>query len=495
MSIIASAPLLSGLKTKGGTFYSFSTTVNDFSYLFSDSTIRLVPSKFVALKLPKWSNTSDQHMFRNPTDIGTPAVTDPNIVFPKILQNYTENLIQYSEADRTDNKLSNYAEASFWKTLRMLGGMTLVDTGTTIVEDGLNKQLYKEEAASVTYDPIIKFVGDVNLLNHSKTGGTEYVEIFVNIPTNQGRMEDILFKPAKVQHTSGAIPVAGGSIDTVGLSAYSATDQTSAIYDDSINKQYSVGNSVDDANVYFDEILSSSATKLHKGDFEFNAIALYYDIFDTTDATKKSTNLWGILVVEDFDGSVGGASNMPLLKKYQPDSIQPGNGYSFRMNLKFSNSTNQVTSEISINDYSTVSMELYMDALRRLTLVTDKVEEIMTITTAVKAENDRMKTTMFNAQVILDNIAKISSMSNDIELLKTGNVGGSTVRISNEELFQSFSNTIEALSSTNQNITLNNIISKRSYLGTLVDPLLNIVEFEDGTRFQWNALTNVWDQI
>ena len=496
MAIISSAPLLTSLKVSGGTFYTLSSTVNDFSYLFSDSTIRLVPSKFVAMKLPKWQNITGQKLYRDPNDIGLPSITDPNTIVPKIIQDYTENLIQYSESTRTDNNLSNYSEESWWKTLRMLGGMELEPTTTTVIEDGITKTLYKELDASVNYEPIIQFVGDVNLLNHVKSQGNEYVELFCNIPTDKGRMDGTLFKRGDVTHPSGLIPIGGGTDHTSGLETYytANTDNAKAIYDNTTTKQYSVGNDLEDSKVYFSDILGDT-TRHKKGDFEFNAIALYYDIYDKNDDTKKRTNLYGILIIEDYNSIVAGVGELPLLKKYQPSNNSSGNGFSFRMNLKFSNASNQVTSEVTVNDYSTVSMELYSNALKRLTIMTDKVEEVLSITNTVKQDNDRLKTTIMNQQTVIDAIASIKTNSDRISLLETSGVGGNSVRISNEELFLAFDNTIKALQTTNTNITLQNIISQKSYLGKLIDVNQNIIEFTDGTKYKWNVLTNVWDLI
>lgn len=498
MAIISSAPILSKLKTSGGTFYTLSSTVNDFSYLFSDSTVRIAPSKFVAMKLPKWQNTTTQRMYRDPNDVGQPSITDPNDVLPKILQDYTENLIQYSESTRTDNTLMNYAESAWWKTLRMLGAMNLVSDGTTVIENGVTKNVYKEEAASATYDPIIKFVGDVNLLNHVKSNGNEYIEMFVNIPTSQGKMETIKFKKGDITHPSGLIPNGGGTDYTSGLQTQYTANQhnAKAIYDNTTTKQYQVGTDVDDACVYFDDILGDT-TRHKKGDFEFNAIALYYDIYDKNDATKKRTNLYGILFVEDFNNITAGVGELPLLKKYQPSANSAGNGFSFRMNLKFSNASNQVTSEVSVNDYSTVSMELYMDALRRLTIMTDKVETALEVANKVKTENDRLITTIMKQDEVLSAINQINTNKSDIQLIKSGDVLGSSsnVRISNEELFLAFDRVLKQLATTNTNITLQNIISHKSYLGKLIDTTNNIIEYADGTKYQWNTTTQTWVQI
>lgn len=500
MAVISSAPILAKMKTSGGTFYTLSSTVNDFSYIFSDSSVRIAPSKFVAMKLPDWQNTTGQRLFRDSNDVGNPSITDPNDVLPKIIQNYTENLIQYSESSRDDNTLSNYSEAAWWKTVRMLGGIGFEDASETFIENGVTKNLYVETPEATDYESVVKFVGDVNLLNHVKSEGNEYVEMFLNIPTSQGKMTGVKFKQVDVSHPVSLLPTGGGDVFTSGLESQYVNNihNAKAIYDNDTTNQYSVGTQIDDLGVHFDDILDDDNDARHKqGDFEFNAVALYYDIYDKDDETKKQTNLYGILFVEDFDNITAGVGQLPLLKKYQPSDNSAGNGFSFRMNLKFSDSSNQVTSEVSVNSYSTVSMELYMDALQRLTKITDKVEGILETVTKVKAENDRLITTIMKQDELLGAVDQITLNKDNISLIQSGNKNGASsgVRISNEELFIYMSKTIEALSNTNDNITIQNIISKKSYLADLVDPTENIVEFEDGTRYQWNTSTSNWDLI
>ena len=490
MSIYSSVPLLSKLKVSGGTFYTLSSTVNDFSYMFSDSSVRIAPSKFVAMKLPDWENTGDQHIFSDA--LSNPTVSDPNDVFPKFIQNYMENLVQYSEGSRTDNNLSNYSESAWWKTLRSLGGMEIEPTVDTIIEGGVTKTIHKEKASGVDYEPIIKYVGDVNLINHVKSSGNEYIEMFLNIPTEQGKMVDIKFKRGDISHPSGLIPIGGGGTYSSGLDGtYVHSD---AIYDDTLNEQYEVGTDLEDSTVYFSDILGDELR--HKqGDFDFNAIALYYDVYDKNDDTKLRTNLYGILLVEDFDN--GGISNIPVLSKIQPSENSSGNGFSFRLNLKFSNATNQVTSEVSVNDYSTVSMELYMDALRRLNVLTDSMEEILETSRKIYSDNERLKTTVMKQTELVDSINQINTNKDNIQKIQSGDVIGasSSVRITNEELFTVFDKTLTELKNSDKNITLTNIISKKSYLGELVDEQSNIIEFEDGTRYQWDSLLKIWELI
>ncbi|BAV39365.1 hypothetical protein BPT24_245 [Tenacibaculum phage pT24] len=495
--ITSSVPILNGLKTEGGTFYTFSSTVNDFSYLFNDSNVRIAPSKFVALRLPDWQNTTNQRMYLDPTEVGQPLITDPNQVFPKILQNYTENLIQHSETSRTDNSLANYAEASFWKTLQKLGAMEMVDSGENVIEHGVTKRIYRERAKDANYEPIVKFVGDVNVMKHTKDKGNEYIEMFINLPTSKGAMETINFKRSDINFGSGLIPTGGGEDYSAGLeSQYNAnTDNASAIYDNSSTKQYEVGNDLSDCGIDFVDIYNDTS-KHQKGDFEFNAIALYYDIYDKDDETLTRTNLYGIFVLEDFNTAIAGVGQLPKVMKYQPSVNVSGNGFSFGLNLKFSNSTNHVTSEISINDYSQVSMKLYMDVLNRVTTLTNTAEKLLEVIANQKLQLDKYLTIMMSQQDLLNAKSQLDENTKNIQLILTGNVNGASnsVRISNEELFKAFDNTVKKISEGG-NFTINNIISKKSYLGDLIDVENNIIEYEDGTRYQWDGTLKTWVQI
>ena len=493
MPVIQSAPVLHSLKSSGGTFYTFSSTNADFSYLFSDSNVRIAPSKFVAIKLPQWSNTTNQSMFVDPAAVGAPVITDPNDVFPKILQNYVENLIQISEANKIDNTLANYAGPAFWKMLRKMGSMAIEPSGSTVVEDGLTKVLYKERANSAVYDRVVKFVGDINMLNHVKDGANEYLEIFAHIPTESGRQEDILFKQGSNRHVASMIPVGSGPNITSGLDAYNNIANVKAMYDNDGTKQYEVGSDLQDSDVFFDDITSNYEAKSKKGNFDFNALLLYYDIFDKNDGTKLARNLYGILLIENFDNNVAGNGEIPSFTKFQPSSTQSGNAYSFRMNLKFSNASNQVTSEITVNDYSTVSMELYMNALKRMHNATTTLEKSMELVQRIKDASDRLVSTSLNADRVLKAANTIESIDKRLQKIETSNTEVGQ-KISNEELFRVFSKTISAIQDAKHPVNITNVVSDKLALGKLLqDGKTGDVVIEiNNVMYKWSIATKQW---
>jgi len=102
--------------------------------------------------------------------------------------------------------------------------------------------------------------------------------------------------------------------------------------------------------------------------FDFNAIAIYYELYDPLNPVDQVRNLFGILFLDNVDPITGGGGEIPRLKKYKPNPLtgDNGNAYSFKINLKFDVSAEDAAVETTINDYNTFSLELYIDALNEL---------------------------------------------------------------------------------------------------------------------------------
>ncbi|AFF28012.1 gp14 [Sphingomonas phage PAU] len=365
MLVATSVPLLNGLKDSGGTFYTLSPTLNDFNTIFSGSNIKLVPSKFALLKLPKWQNTSGQTIFKDPAAFGGPTVTDPNILVPKLIQDYLEVFNNYSYTNRLDTTLFNASEIGFWKMLKDVGAMQFEDDGT-YTQDNRVYTRFIEKQESPDYDPVVKYIGDINLLNHISKDGQSYTEIYLHVPTESGKIDRISFTQNDVKWRLPEFPENGGGDLAPGLDAHDGTGNVKAIYDTS-DKKYKVSEALDNSVIYWDDIENNATDSYKKGNYEFNAIAVYYDIWNENDKTTIARNLYGIFFIDKFVPASGGSYELKEFQKVQPSQDAAGNSYGFRINLKFSNASNQVSSEITINDYNTISMELYMKALELMT--------------------------------------------------------------------------------------------------------------------------------
>ena len=428
--IVSTVPLLKRLRQEGSTFYTLSGAVNDSILLFGNSNVRMNFSKFVCLKLPNWENVAKQRLYHDPTAIestnDTSSADDPNTFFVKsYLQNYTENFTSYIDDNRTDGTWSNFSEAAFWKSMQQVSDVdnSIDDRYRSIqlVVDSeyddtalVTREKFKErDAANNDYEPVIQYVGDVNMLNHVKSSGKEYLEVFGHIPTDAGKMTGVLLKYNQGLDASlGQVPASSGpnwvagQEDNYTNAAGSEKTYASAIYD-TADKKYNVNTEKDFLQIDWDDIESDNAkeNKWRQGNFDFNAVLLYVDIFDTENPENRKRNLYGVLFLDSFTEVSATLSQIPTFKKYQPNANQAGNAFGFRFNLMFSSSTNQLTSEVSINDFSTVSMDLYLQALQRLQQVSDEYQKASMQMITQSQQMQRLEQSMLSINAFINRAA------------------------------------------------------------------------------------------
>lgn len=199
--------------------------------------------------------------------------------------------------------------------------------------------------------------------------------------------------------------------------------------------------------------------------FEFNAVLVYYDVYDPNNPTDSETNLYGILFLNDPEPISTNAAKLPSFKKFKPDPITKlnGNSYGFKINLKFDTDVESTGVEQAINDYSSFSLSIFMDAA---TVLQD----------AAKNLNDRT--------------LQIAGMQNDINDLKdliinTDDSAGIKARLdvveaslqANQALFN---NTQDILSLIENNTdTINNILQNQTSINMTYN--LDLLKDGDGT--------------
>jgi hypothetical protein len=137
--------------------------------------------------------------------------------------------------------------------------------------------------------------------------------------------------------------------------------------------------------------------------FEYNAVLIYYDVFDPNNLDSEGnpvdsvTNLYGVLFLDKVEQD-GLEFIIPPITKYMPDPLNGTNGNSFshKPNLKLDTSVENVLVEKSINDYTTFSMDLFLDVLTQFkqlqTLYNDKLLELSDL----KIEVENLKDLLIN---------------------------------------------------------------------------------------------------
>jgi hypothetical protein len=129
---------------------------------------------------------------------------------------------------------------------------------------------------------------------------------------------------------------------------------------------------VDSYKPILDDLTISSFTEFNStdasSDFVFNAALIYYDSYSASNSSNKATNLYGVLILDDYTNVGAGNSYIKRFDKFKPNKITKlnGNGYSLKLDVKFDASVANAGVETLINDYNTFSMDLFIDASTRM---------------------------------------------------------------------------------------------------------------------------------
>lgn len=418
-------PLINSLRVQGGTLYTSISASRDISKTFPDDDAQFVFSKFALLDLPDVQTPSGNYEnyivwegIGSKIGGGTSSVpslnADENINIAQSFQNYVLNFEQLVlngdnilGAEYDNSVYSSVTERLFWKWLCQINAIRF--RSATIAESPLTR--YTEEDQTSYYHPVVKYLGDIDVINNVSKDGNTYSEVYLHVPTSHGNTPLILFKTHEdVNYTPGTVWTNGnpyldgrdsGSVHPSGLSLI-------AYYDNDTTDKYVAGTTfgnignwtgtaaisggsskpvllsqmdgivldfdpnsyqpiLDDASI---SILSEYNATSASGDFRFNAALIYYDIYSASDPTNKATNLYGILILDDYVNEGGGYSYLKRFDKFKPNPITKANGnsYGLKFNLQFGTSVENAGIVTVINDYNTFSMDLFADAIIQLQL-------------------------------------------------------------------------------------------------------------------------------
>jgi len=140
---------------------------------------------------------------------------------------------------------------------------------------------------------------------------------------------------------------------------------------DAIELEYNIANLRDivgDSTLTYDKIAIDYAID---NTFNFNAILVYYSIYNKAKDKKIATNLLGVLFLDTASGNTSGFPDMnitiPTITKLQSNGAGFGSSYSFRINIKSDNMLDDT--QAIIQDESTssqTSLENWTDVLSGL---------------------------------------------------------------------------------------------------------------------------------
>lgn len=389
-------PLIRIPQEQGGTMYAFSSAARDLTRAYYNPDINFEYSKFALLELPVVSmpsNGENYIQFENLYQAsGAQYIpnADANVNFAQTMQNYALNFENFilNDDDFDSSIYASDAEKVFFKWLHHLGAFTVKPANSQQVVSGYSRAIENEDTTNAgnNYNRVVKYLGNIDVSNDKNYQGNTYNEIFVNVPSSVGYTPDVLFKSSNYNTTASAYDVNLNNGAINGRFGQQHPDINLTM--DAIGDSVSVGGTAEislDQSAYNygiewnQSIYSKIATdpKLNNfldyskrgGDFRFNAILVYYDLYSKSNVANRSTNLYGIILLDNFkDDPASSGWYIPELTKYKPNDVTGlnGNAFALKLNVKFNSSLDNVGLESNINDYSTFSMDIFLDTTTAL---------------------------------------------------------------------------------------------------------------------------------
>lgn len=502
-------PLLRPLRDNGATLYVFPSANEDIGLNLNSRATGVAMSHYALLNLPV--------MFGN---------TDPkseSIAIATDLQNYMMNL----ECTLLNQDSYNYqeyhtvSERAFFHWLKSFGTRHIKDSKLNLDRTQNSNDVYYKETDNT--NRVVQCFGAIDAGNSLSTEFGMFNETYVNIPTSYGN-GPVFFKQvqdsSETNYIYGKTYNAGDSehlqgrknnVDTLKIlsdvkpkydsgTSYILNDAYEIVKD--INEIQSACraftndkniqiNSYDDVNIDQKTQFSGKYCDITSNpcEFGFNAILLYYSVYDQNDTTKTAyaINLFGIVFLDSPSSVQNGQAKIPsLIKKKSFGGANKanffGNSYSFRVNIKtlsvYDNTDAMIQDNTTMSSINSVDFSDVVSNLNRaIDVMNTNVQSTMAIQDAYMTT---LKLTDENKQKLQELEAKLDGYLNGS---KTSGIVSQNIRT---KIIQPITDTsIDSSVSDGNNIIkiqlnkqLTDFINTEEYQGSTYTPPIKILNDE-----------------
>lgn len=502
-------PLLRPLRDNGATLYVFPSANEDIGLNLNSRATGVAMSHYALLNLPV--------MFGN---------TDPkseSIAIATDLQNYMMNF----ECTLLNQDSYNYqeyhtvSERAFFHWLKSFGTRHIKDFKLNLDRTQNSNDVYYKEADNT--NRVVQCFGAIDAGNSLSTEFGMFNETYVNIPTSYGN-GPVFFKQvqdsSETNYIYGKTYNAGDSehlqgrknnVDTLKIlsdvkprydsdTSYKLDDAYEIVKD--INEIQSACrsftndkniqiNSYDDVNIDQKTQFSGKYCDITSNpcEFGFNAILLYYSVYDQNDTTKTAyaINLFGIVFLDSPSSVQNGQAKIPsLIKKKSFGGANKanffGNSYSFRVNIKtlsvYDNTDAMIQDNTTMSSINSVDFSDVVSNLNRaIDVMNTNVQSTMAIQDAYMTT---LKLTDENKQKLQELEAKLDGYLNGS---KTSGIVSQNIRT---KIIQPITDTsIDSSVSDGNNIIkiqlnkqLTDFINTEEYQGSTYTPPIKILNDE-----------------
>lgn len=428
-------------RTQGGTFYTFGSAMEDIGLNLNSSSNKVELSHYVLLDIPSFGKSSGELILGTNGSYSATFYNTGDVTFAEYFQDAILNM----ETVLRNSEGYNYAssktvsERVFWKWL-------FKDKNLSEDFDSEGEYYYEKG------NSIAKAFGTISSGSQRIDSYGIYNEAFVQIPSSYGPMR-VLFKinndenlrVGKSYSSSNSTliegltseEISGTTIKSTGISGKgifsSGTTYECSSALDALEVEFDINklrNYYDNSSLSYDDIAFGNVNgKFYpETSFEFNAILVYYSIYDSQGKNILSTNAFGLYILDNSTTTTtSGVYEFPTLNKTKTTSSGTGTSFSFRLNIKptsaysgdvfvsdnsttaFSESTdfNDVIRNLSnainilkTNTQSLYTLSLNTNAVKNLaTSAIDKVNELEKVISSIKNEN-QFETVVCNQELV-----------------------------------------------------------------------------------------------
>ena len=322
---------------------------------------------------------------------------------------------------------------------------------------------------TLVYNKLVQLIGEITGINNVQEANSSYTEVYAQVAGQVGQTPDVLFRTmADVNYKPNLVfPILPSQYqpEIVGAEVYSSPIVTSpqnypgsyyAQFDtidftyttaagDSLRRSgdyYGINGDINTPlvntsqldglsldfdpthyakmNIYgrevtnFDQFNALMVNNLPPSDFSFNAILWYYTYEDING--NISQDLYGISFIDNPDNNINQKETslrFPLNTKLVATDTQDGTAYDYSLNLNY-NIINENPQDLfnpnSIN--SLYSFNLFNEAMRRLALLNDSFNDVLT-------DNINIKTNLSDIKQLLYTQTDLATINNKIANLNT----------------------------------------------------------------------------
>jgi len=434
-------PLVRIPQIQGGTMYAFASGTRDLTRAFNNPDIKFEFSKYALLDIPNFEtavagkNTMDFTNMLDYSGLSYVLKGDAGHDFANTFQNYAlnleEELLQDDDFDST--LYGSDAEKIFFKWLDAAGAIRFKTADSNeAVTGGFSTEEQNASGTGTDYDRVVKYLGSIDVNNDIQYKGNAYHEVYINVPSGIGYTPTVLFNSslynASGNKTYTEAEISGRASQThpdpnMDLETLVDVAGATPYYDIDANTTSNFEIDWDIAN-YSAIINNSDINSLQDyakqgGDFRFNAVLVYYDLYSDSVSANRETNLYGILILDNpqDNPSAANSSYIPELIKYKPNEITGlnGNAFGLKLNLKFNSSLDNVGVEVNINDFTTFSMDLFMDTTSALENAAKLLSDANARYTRIANRVDELENLVMSMDSNTEMLSRISSLETDFQ--------------------------------------------------------------------------------